>query len=76
LTPVRRQVNHRQLLDGFFSVCGIKATKFKTICSTIDKLDKISWADARKEMIEEKGLAPEVADKLEPLVRVRGASFD
>lgn len=31
-------------------------TKFKTICSSIDKLDKQPWAEIRKELIETKGL--------------------
>jgi histidyl-tRNA synthetase len=30
----------------------------------VDKLDKMPWADVRKEMVDEKGLAPEAADKI------------
>lgn len=30
------------------------------------------WADVRAEMVEEKGLSPEAADKIEPFVRLKG----
>lgn len=36
----------------------------RPISSAVDKLDKMPWADVRKEMVDEKGLAPEVADKI------------
>ena len=35
------QVNHRQLLDGMFAVCGVPEEKFRSICSAVDKLDKV-----------------------------------
>lgn len=38
------KLNHRQLLDGMFEACGVPADKFRTICSTVDKLDKVSSA--------------------------------
>ncbi|KAG9490942.1 hypothetical protein GDO78_006326, partial [Eleutherodactylus coqui] len=34
------KVNDRRILDGMFAVCGVPDTKFRTICSTVDKLDK------------------------------------
>lgn len=37
------KVNHRQLLDGIFEVCGVPASQFRTICSSVDKLDKVSF---------------------------------
>lgn len=36
------KVNHRRLLDGMFEACGVPADKFRTTCSTVDKLDKVS----------------------------------
>lgn len=36
------KLNHRQLLDGMFEACGVPADKFRTICSTVDKLDKVN----------------------------------
>lgn len=35
------QVNDRRILDGMFAVCGVPKDKFRTICSTVDKLDKV-----------------------------------
>ena len=35
------QVNHRKLLDGMFAACGVPQEKFRTICSAVDKLDKV-----------------------------------
>ena len=35
-------MNHRKLLDGMFRVCGVPDDKFRTICSSVDKLDKVS----------------------------------
>lgn len=35
------QVNDRRILDGMFAVCGVPDDKFRTICSTVDKLDKV-----------------------------------
>jgi len=45
-TPTRArrrlgQINHRKLLDGIFEVCGVPESKFRTICSAVDKLDKV-----------------------------------
>ena len=36
------QVNHRKLLDGMFAACGVPDDKFRTICSSVDKLDKVN----------------------------------
>lgn len=35
------QVNDRRILDGMFAVCGVPDDMFRTICSTVDKLDKV-----------------------------------
>lgn len=35
------KVNHRRLLDGIFEVCGVPADKFRSTCSSVDKLDKV-----------------------------------
>ena len=35
------KVNHRKLLDGMFEACGVPDDKFRTICSAVDKLDKV-----------------------------------
>nr|CAH7738755.1 unnamed protein product [Callosobruchus chinensis] len=66
------KLNHRKLLDGMFEACGVPATSFRAICSAVDKLDKSPWDEVRKEMIEEKGLSEETADKIGEYVRLNG----
>lgn len=63
------KLNHRKLLDAIFEIAGVPEEKFRPICSAVDKLDKMSWEDVKVEMTEEKGLAPEVADKIGTFVR-------
>uniref|UniRef100_A0A3P8NXK7 histidine--tRNA ligase n=1 Tax=Astatotilapia calliptera TaxID=8154 RepID=A0A3P8NXK7_ASTCA len=41
LGDFRIKVNDRRILDGMFAVCGVPDDKFRTICSTVDKLDKV-----------------------------------
>uniref|UniRef100_A0A8C5WSF7 Class II Histidinyl-tRNA synthetase (HisRS)-like catalytic core domain-containing protein n=1 Tax=Laticauda laticaudata TaxID=8630 RepID=A0A8C5WSF7_LATLA len=65
-------VNDRRILDGMFAVCGVPDIKFRTICSTVDKLDKMAWEDVKNEMVGEKGLAPEIADHIGGYVRLHG----
>ncbi|KAJ9167263.1 hypothetical protein P3X46_021927 [Hevea brasiliensis] len=66
------KLNHRKLLDGMLEICGVPAEKFRTICSSIDKLDKQSFEQVKKEMVEEKGLNVETADKIGTFVKERG----
>ncbi|CAN6804102.1 unnamed protein product [Brassica oleracea] len=66
------KLNHRKLLDGMLEICGVPAEKFRTICSSIDKLDKQSFEQVKKEMVEEKGLSSEIADKIGSFVKEKG----
>lgn len=66
------KLNHRKILDGLFEVCGVPADKIRTISSAVDKLDKLPWADVKKEMVEEKGLAEDVADRIGNYVTLKG----
>nr|CAD7201389.1 unnamed protein product [Timema douglasi] len=68
------KVNHRLLLDGIFEACGVSQDKFRTMCSSVDKLDKSPWEDVRKEMVEEKGLKEDAADRIGQYVRLSGRS--
>ncbi|KAL5174610.1 Histidine--tRNA ligase, cytoplasmic [Glycine soja] len=67
------KLNHRKLLDGMMQICGVPPEKFRTICSSIDKLDKQSFQQIRKEMVEEKGLTAETADRIETFVKEKGS---
>ncbi|KAG7484913.1 hypothetical protein MATL_G00055080 [Megalops atlanticus] len=68
----RIKVNDRRLLDGMFAVCGVPEEKFRTVCSSVDKLDKAPWQDVRAEMVNEKGVAPKTADQIGAYVSKRG----
>ena len=62
------KINHRLLLDSMVSICGIGDDKYKSVCSSIDKLDKEPWEQVRKELVEVKGVTEEQADKLQTFV--------
>ena len=66
------KLNHRGVLDGIFAVCGVPPEKTRTISSAVDKLDKSPWDEVRKEMVEEKGLEPEIADRIWSFVQRKG----
>ncbi|KAI0756449.1 histidyl-tRNA synthetase [Daedaleopsis nitida] len=66
------KLNNRKILDGIFEVCGVRSDKIRTISSAVDKLDKMAWADVKKEMTDEKGLDPAVADKIGEYVKHKG----
>lgn len=34
-----------RLLDAILDICGCPPEKFRSICSAIDKLDKMEWAE-------------------------------
>jgi len=66
------KVNHRKFLDGMFEICGVPEEKFRTISSAVDKLDKTPWDEVRKEMVDQKGLPGEVADRIQKFVELKG----
>ena len=72
LGPFLIKVNHRCILDGIFERCGVPKTQFRSICSAVDKLDKSPWEEVRKEMVEEKNLDVEIADKIGAYVSLSG----
>ena len=45
------KLDFRMILDGIFEVCGVKADMFRTICSSVDKLDKSPWEEVRNSEI-------------------------
>uniref|UniRef100_A0A1A8KU15 histidine--tRNA ligase n=1 Tax=Nothobranchius kuhntae TaxID=321403 RepID=A0A1A8KU15_NOTKU len=72
LGDFRIKVNDRRILDGMFAACGVPDDKFRTICSTVDKLDKMSWEDVKNEMVNEKGLSEQAADLIGEFVSMQG----
>ena len=65
------KLNHRKLLDAALECAGVPASKFRTICSAVDKLDKEPWSEVRREMIEDKGLTTQQADAVGTFVQLR-----
>ncbi|CAF0887851.1 unnamed protein product, partial [Didymodactylos carnosus] len=72
LGPFLVYVNHRKLLDAVFAVSGVPDSLFRPISSAVDKLDKTPWEDVRNEMVNLKGLDPDVADKVGEYVKLHG----
>ncbi|KAL1406373.1 Cytoplasmic and mitochondrial histidine tRNA synthetase [Vanrija albida] len=66
------KLNHRKILDGIFELAGVPADKTRAISSAVDKLDKLPWADVKKEMTVEKGLDEKVADRIGQYVGLKG----
>lgn len=72
LGPYLIKLNHRCLLDGIFAACGVPQSQFRSICSSVDKLDKSPWEEVKKEMTDEKGLDEHIADKVGKYVSQSG----
>ncbi|BHF65363.1 hypothetical protein SprV_0200837300 [Sparganum proliferum] len=66
------KVNHRRLLDGLFTACGVPAEKFTAACSSVDKLDKLPWEEVKKELINEKGLPESVVELIGEYTQISG----
>lgn len=67
---------HRMLLEGIVVLSGAPLDKFKTICSSIDKLDKEPWEAVANELINEKGVHPDAVAKIKTFVQHRGKIED
>lgn len=72
MTGFTIKVCDRRLLEAVIEVAGAPIERFKTICSSIDKLDKEPWEKVADELINEKGISKEAVDKLEGIVQHRG----
>jgi histidyl-tRNA synthetase len=55
-----------------FAASGISSALFKTVSSSVDKLDKQPWMEIREELIKEKGLDERAVDNLGHFVRIKG----
>lgn len=62
------KVNHRRLLDAMFQACGVAASDFAVVCSSVDKLDKMSPAEVKKELCQRKGQSEAVIDRVLALI--------
>ncbi|KAI6185767.1 Histidine--tRNA ligase [Aphelenchoides besseyi] len=65
------RLNHRVLLEGIFELSGIEEKDFKMVSSSIDKLDKVPWAEVQKELVDEKKINSNAVVKLKDYVLAR-----
>ncbi|ODV58488.1 histidine--tRNA ligase [Ascoidea rubescens DSM 1968] len=72
ITDFRIKLNHRKILDGIFKVCGVTDSDVRKVSSAVDKLDKESWDEVKREIVEEKNQSKEVADKIGEFVKLKG----
>ncbi|KAI8148010.1 hypothetical protein BJV82DRAFT_314251 [Fennellomyces sp. T-0311] len=70
--PYSIKINHRKILDGIFELCEVPQDRIRSISSAVDKLDKLPWDQVKKEMVEEKGLPSNVADRIGEYVKLQG----
>lgn len=64
--------NNRKILDGIFKLSGVPEDKFRTACSSVDKLDKMKWDEVKQEMIKDKGLSVESVEMIGKWVLQKG----
>ncbi len=65
------KLNHRKLLDGIFEYSGVPEDKLRTICSSLDKLDKTPWLEVFNEMLD-KGITAQAAENIGHFVCHKG----
>lgn len=63
--------NHKGLLDFLLNLCGVQESQLKTVCSSIDKLDKTHWKQIRQELLD-KGQNLEVVEKIGETIQLQG----
>jgi len=76
LGPFMLKVNNRKLLDAMVELAGCEPRKFKTICSSIDKLDKEPWSKVKDELVRQKGVSVEQADELYKMVVLNNKNLE
>lgn len=65
------KVNHRKILEIMVKEAGCNPDMFKSICSSVDKLDKLPWKEVEAEL-QTKGVSPDQCKILEKLTAYKG----
>lgn len=65
------KINSRPLLESFLQYCGVPESMFKSVCSSIDKLDKTPWSEVEHELVYSKNLDQQVAMKIKEFVQIQ-----
>lgn len=58
------KINHREILFALLKKVGIPSDKFKIVCSSLDKLDKLSIAEIKNELVILKDISEDIVDNL------------
>ncbi|CAL8147293.1 unnamed protein product [Orchesella dallaii] len=67
------KINHRKILDGIFEVAGISPELFRSVSSTVDKLDKTEWQEVADELRTLRGLTDDQISTVAGFVRINGS---
>ncbi|KAI0020388.1 histidyl-tRNA synthetase [Xylariomycetidae sp. FL0641] len=72
----RDQLFHRRVLFSLLAVAGVPMEKRRGAASAVDKLDKVPWSRVRRELVVDKGLEEEAADRVGRFVARSGGVRD
>ena len=67
------QVNNRKILNGFYSMVGL-ADKSQDVMRTVDKLDKIGAEKVKTLLMEDIGVAEDVANQVLDFIAIGGSN--
>ena len=76
LAPFVVKVSDRALLEVLLERCGVPPAQRRTVCSSIDKLDKQSWETVRAELVNSKGVDAGAAAQIGRFAEIRGSPRD
>ncbi|KAI5185875.1 histidyl-tRNA synthetase [Nematocida homosporus] len=65
------RLNHKKLVDSIMEVAGVPLSLQRTLGSSIDKLDKLSWEEVAQEMVA-KGATEEMVLSLKQFIGIKG----
>ena len=69
------RVNNRKILNGFYSMVGL-ADKSQDVMRTVDKLDKIGAEKVKTLLMEDTGVAEDVANQVLDFIAIGGSNQD
>ncbi|KAI9320413.1 histidyl-tRNA synthetase [Dichotomocladium elegans] len=70
--PYTVKINHRKILDGIFQACQVPDGSIRSVSSAVDKLDKLSWDQVKREMIDDRGIDASIAERIGEYVKLKG----
>ncbi|KAI8987546.1 histidyl-tRNA synthetase [Mycotypha africana] len=61
--PFYLKLNHRQILDGIFEICGVRPEHIRAVSAAVDKLDKVPWTVVEQEILQKTTATTDVTSK-------------